>query len=159
MAKKEKTPKEPKQNKQSSGVSAKDSIRTKLIFVMAALVAIPMAVAIIVSAVNTMNEAKDNAVALNDLQVAKIESDINTMLEQNMNSIRVLADSPSTMEYLMKNGNDLSIGSELKEQVAEIDEMLGDGNTTVITGRDGMQLIRATGDLVDVSDREYFERR
>ena len=158
MAKKEKTPKAPKPVKAANGVSAKDSIKTKLIVVMALLVAIPLLVSVIISSVNTINAAKENAVALNELQVKKVEENILTTLEQNMKSLQVLADSPATIEYIMKNGNDLTLRTQLAKQLENIDANLNDGNTTVITGQSGMQLLRTTGDLVDVSDREYFQK-
>ena len=154
-AKKEEVRNEIKDRKES-GIALKDSIKFKLIFIMGALVIVPLLISVIVSSYNTMREGKENAIALNKAEASIIEGEIFVTLEESVKSIQTLANSPSTVDFVMKNGNDLTLQTQVKKQLIALDEMLGDGNTTVITGPKGMQLLRAKGDLVDVSEREYF---
>ncbi len=141
-----------------SGVSAKDSIKTKLILVMGLLAIVPLLVSVIISSVNTMSEAKKSATQLNSSQAETVERSIFLALEESVKSMQVLANAPSTVSYCTKNGTDLSLKTQIESQLKKLDAMLDDGNTTVVTGSDGMQLVRAKGDLVDVSDREYFKQ-
>ncbi len=145
------------QNKRN-GVSVKDSIKTKLICVMAALALVPLLVAVIISSLNTMNQNRESAYSLNRAQAGIIEQNIRVVLEENVKSLQVLANAPSTVNYIMKNGNDLTLQTQLKAQLVAIDEMMNDGNVTIVTGSSGMQLLRSSGDCVDVSDREYYQK-
>ncbi len=160
MAKKEKQNKEKKQKMpaQKSGVSAKDSIKTRLIGIMALLVAVPLVVAVIVSSLNTMSEGTESAEELNSAQSRTIEGSIKATLDGNMYALQVLAQSPATAEFVTVGGNDSALKVQLKKQLQNIDLMFNDMNTTAITGLSGMQLLRSSGDLVDVSEREYFKK-
>ena len=134
---------------------ARRSIKSQLILIMGALVAIPLILAIIVSVISTRSEGIDSAKEINDVQAHLIELSIQDILDQNVQVLNSFASSPTTIEYLE---GDESLYDELLESMKDIDSSLGDGNSTILTGLDGMQKIRTVGDLVNVSDREYFKQ-
>ena len=138
-------------------VSFTNSIKTRLIAIMVALVIVPMFIAIIVSVVNTRKEGKKTANEINDAQAAVVESDISSIIADNLNALRGLAES-STIAQFIESGAEGDLEERVLSQMKEIDNRLADGNTSVVTGADGMQLLRAVGDLVDVSEREYFKQ-
>jgi methyl-accepting chemotaxis protein len=138
-------------------VSFTNSIKTRLIAIMVALVIVPMFIAIIVSVVNTRKEGKKTANEINDAQAAVVESDISSIISDNLNALRGFAESPTTAQFI-ESGAEGDLEERVLSQMKEIDNRLADGNTSVVTGADGMQLLRAVGDLVDVSEREYFKQ-
>ncbi|MCR5099343.1 MAG: methyl-accepting chemotaxis protein [Lachnospiraceae bacterium] len=145
-------------DRKDAGVALKDSIKFKLILVMSALAVIPLVIAVALSSYSTIQEAKESAAELNAAQAEIIERNVKLVLEESVKSMQTLASAPSTVEFVMKNGNDLTLQTQVKNQIISLDEMIGDGNGTVITGPVGMQLLRAKGDCVDVSEREYFKK-
>ena len=133
------------------------SIKTRLIAVMALLVIIPIAVSTIVSSVITRSEGEETAYELNDLQASLVEASIQSVIDENIQVLESLASSPSTINYIQGDRSEL-IANELMHQMQEIDQSLADGNSTILTGKDGMQLIRTVGNVLDISDREYFKQ-
>lgn len=128
--------KEKKQKTGASGVSMKDSIRTRLIIIMVALVAIPLALVILISTFDTIRSGEENIVTLNDIQTSKIEADVAGILDQNMSALQTFAAAPSTVMYL-EGGGDEALEVDIKDQMIDIDEALADGNNTVLIGPDG----------------------
>ena len=124
---------------------------------MSALVAVPLAIAVIISSISTRNEGIDTAEEINAVQAHLIEESILDVLDQNVQVLNAFAAAPSTIEYL-ENRLDSEEIAELYDQMVTIDTNLNDGNSTIITGRDGMQIMRTVGDCVDISDREYFTK-
>ena len=44
------------------------------------------------------------------------------------------------------------------DQMFDIDEILADGNSTIISGGNGEQMLRTVGDTVNIADREYYQK-
>ncbi len=137
-------------------VKGRRGVKAQLMTIMGLLVAIPIAVSIIVSMIMTRKDGIQSAMEINDVQARFIEGSIDNILNQNVQAIQTFAGAPSTIEFLEGK---TSLASDLKKELQKIDENLADGNSTVLTGADGMQLVRSVGDnLVDISGREYFKK-
>ncbi|MCR5211048.1 MAG: methyl-accepting chemotaxis protein [Lachnospiraceae bacterium] len=137
-------------------VKGRRGVKAQLMTIMCLLVAIPIAVSIIVSMIMTRKDGIQSAMEINDVQARFIEESIDNILNQNVQAIQTFAGAPSTIEFLEGK---TSLASDLKKELQKIDENLADGNSTVLTGADGMQLVRSVGDnLVDISGREYFKK-
>ncbi len=132
-------------------------IKTKLILIMVALVVIPLCVSSIVSTINTINTATDSAYETNAAQASIVEERVNNIIETNVEALKTFAAAPSTVAYLKGEATGEAEGEAIIRQLQIIDETLADGNSTAMAGPDGMQLLRSTGKLVDVSDREYYK--
>ncbi|MBQ6441858.1 MAG: methyl-accepting chemotaxis protein [Lachnospiraceae bacterium] len=145
-------------NKNTGGkVSGKDSIRTKLILIMTMLVAIPLALTIVISTLNTVKQGEKNIVTTNDIQVGSVERDLADVLDTNMTAIQTVAASPSTIDYI-EDPTDEELYAGVLAQIQQVDANIGDGNAIAISGADGMQIVKSKGDPVDVSEREYFQK-
>lgn len=150
--------KKQKQKQTTEGVSFMNSIKTKLILVMTLLIVIPLVISLIVSTVNTMSEGLETVDEINDAQASIVEGLVSSVLDQNVQALNVLATSPATVEFIEDAGTDAELRTELTTQMQAIDANFADGNSTVITGPDGQQLLRSVGDPVNVADCEYFQK-
>ena len=144
-------------SKGTGGVSFKDSIKTKLIAVMIIAAAVPLLVALIVSYVSSTNKAIADAQDSLEWQAWYIESEFAGILDKNMSALQVLATSPATKMYLA-GGGDESLASDMLAQLKSVDDIFQDGNVTIITGKDGQQLLRTDGGtLVNAAGSTDYE--
>ncbi len=136
------------------GKGAFDSVKTKLTLIIVAIMAIPLIISIVVSYESAHSEAVSNMESMNMAQVDLVEHDFSTIVLENKRVIETVASSVATQALLEGN-----VEKEVYLRwIAQVDSDMGDGNGIVITGADGMQVARVTGDCVDVSDREYFKQ-
>lgn len=133
------------------------TIKTALVMIMILLVAVPLVIQTIVSVKNTMSAGTDNAYEVNAAQASIVEERINDIMATNLEAIKIFAAAPSTLAYLKGEAATEADGQAIIAQLQTIDETLADGNSTALAGADGMQVLRSTGNLVDVSDREYYK--
>ena len=145
-----------KKSKPASSVKFTDSIKTRLIAVMLLVAIIPLVISIVVSYKTSTTKAVDDAIDALDWQAWYIESEYDTIIQKNFAAMQAIAAAPSTKTYYI-NPTDLSSAAKAQSYLNTVDAMLNDGNITVLTGADGMQMLRASGKLVDVSSRDYFK--
>ncbi len=157
MATQEKGPAVNTSKKGAGKVSAKDSIKTRLIIIMAVLVAVPLATAIVFSALNTVSMGSKNIVEMNNVQAASVEKDLTDILDTSMTAIQTLGNSSEVSAYVEDPTNE-ELAAAVLISIQNADATIGDGNVIAISGADGMQLVKSKGDLVDVSEREYFQK-
>ena len=144
--------------KDSNYVGFKDSVKTKLISFMIVAAAVPLIVSLVISYISSTNKAISDAETSLMWQTQYIQSQFQGTLEKNMSAIQAVASSPAIKMYL-QGGGDASLSADMLSQLKDIDDLMGDGNTTIITGTDGMQLLRSDeGTLADVSSREYYAK-
>ncbi|MCR5674709.1 MAG: HAMP domain-containing protein [Lachnospiraceae bacterium] len=130
-----------------------NSVKFRLTLIIIAIMAIPLICSIVISYVSSHREAVENMDQLNNAQAKLVEHDFSAIVQQNQSVLQTIATSVSARKVLKGELDTESVADWLGKS----DEKIGDGNTTVITGADGMQVCRPKGDLVDVSDREYFK--
>ena len=130
-----------------------DSVKTRLIFVVIAIMAIPLLISVIISYNASHTEAVDNMVEMNNAQVNLVMHDFQTIVLQNKQVLQSVANSQTARDVLKGTADNEAVVAWL----VRTDKAVGDGNSMVITGPDGMQVLRASGDCVDVSGREYFQ--
>ncbi|SDI12561.1 methyl-accepting chemotaxis protein [Pseudobutyrivibrio sp. 49] len=158
MAEKPKT----KSAKTQSGINPKDSVKTKLIVIMALLVAVPLIVAIFISYLSSSNKAKKDALELLETTSKYVEKEYEQIIRENVDSLQMFATSPSTMNYMEYYGTDgTNIPDALiQAHMAQINTIINDGNDSVVlTLVSGQQILRTDGgDCVNIADREFFQR-
>ncbi len=133
------------------------SMKFKLITIMVLLVIIPLVISTIISATSMLKMAVQNADEVNMAQASIIEEKMNEILNKNFVSLKAFATAPSTIAYLKGEAASEADGEAIIAQLQRIDATLADGNSTAMSGADGMQVLRSKGNLVDVSDREYYK--
>ena len=72
--------------------------------------------------------------------------------------MKAFAAAPSTITYLQDPDAGVIPDEAMLAMMLSIDDFMGDGNPTCISGTTGMQLIRTVGDCVDISEREYYKQ-
>ena len=138
-----------------TGIKFFDSIKTKLILIMILIAAVPLAVAVIVSYNTSTSKALQDAADSAEWEVWYFEGRFETITTSNVNMIESIASNPIVVDYIL---GDTSIPyEEVQDIIRECDEVLDDGDQTSIAGPDGVQIVRTSGDFLDVSDRAYFQ--
>ncbi|WP_035768697.1 methyl-accepting chemotaxis protein [Butyrivibrio sp. NC2002] len=132
-----------------------DSVKTKLIAIMMAVIVIPLVVAIVVSYVTSTNKALADAQESLEWQAWYVHSNFEKTIEVNQNMVKSIASNPTVVQFVVGQA-----GIPLDAVTAtlyEYDQVMNDGQNTAITNDQGMQIARGTGECIDVSDREYFK--
>ena len=134
------------------------SIKNQLIALMLGIAIIPLLIAIIVSYTTSSKKAMADAQDSLEWQAWYIEATFQSIIEQNMDMIRQVGENPTILAYI--TAPESGIGDDvIMSTLKGVDDVLGDGNATTLTGADGMQLFRTDGGkLVDVHEREYFKQ-
>ena len=134
------------------------SIKNQLIALMLGIAIIPLLIAIIVSYTTSSKKAMADAQDSLEWQAWYIEASFQSIIEQNMDMIRQVGENPIILAYI--TAPESGIGDDvIMSTLKGVDDILGDGNATTLTGADGMQLFRTDGGkLVDVHEREYFKQ-
>ena len=141
-----------------TSVSFWNSIRTKLIVVMLLITGIPLIISSIVSYQSATSKAIADAQNSLEWQAEYLQQTVSKIIETNFASMKSIAEAPTTIGIIQDpSGNSVS-REKIMTQLENVDDFLADGNGTIITGGDGMQVIRSQGDLVNVGDREYFKQ-
>ena len=143
--------------KKTSNVSFMDSIKTRLIAVMVLIAAVPLLIAVIVSYISSTNKAVADSQESQEWEAWYIQAEFSKILDSNMSAMKALASAPSTILYMQDPSAGTVSDESMLQQMNAIDEFLADDNITVLTGKDGMQVLRASGKLVDVHERDYFK--
>ena len=143
----------------SQGISPSQSIKTRLIAVILALVAVPLIISIVVNYISSLREADENAETMN-LQAAQIvEGKFVDVMDQNMTAMQIAADAEDCVRYLMGSDEEReALYDTTLTFLKDTDDVFGDGNSTALTDKSGQQLVRTSGELLNISDREYFKK-
>ncbi len=131
-----------------------DSVKTKLTLIIMLIMAVPLIITIVISYLTSHSEAVSNMDEMNSAQVELVEHDFKSIVEQNMQILQTVANSVSARKVILGELDVESVQDWLQKTDAEV----GDGNVLAICNADGMQIVKSSGDCVDVSDREYFKQ-
>ena len=133
-----------------------NSVKTRLILVMMAVVVIPLVISIVVSYASSINKGLEDAMTINDSQAKIIEESFMASIDQQLRSLQAIADSPYTIEYI-KNAQTRD-DAKMIAYIAKVNENYNDGNAIVVSDVNGQQLVRDDGGkLSDIHERDYFQ--
>ncbi len=142
----------------STRVSFWNSIRTKLIVVMMLITSVPLIISSVVSYRSATAKAIADTQESLEWQAEYLQETVSNIIETNFASMKSIAEAPTTIEIIRDPSGETVSREKVMTQLKNVDDFLADGNGTIITGGDGMQVIRSQGDLVNVGDREYFQQ-
>ena len=131
-----------------------DSVKTKLTMIIVLIMAVPLILTIIISYATSHAEAVLNMDQMNIAQAELVEHDLKAVVDQNLQIIQTVANSVSARKVIQ---GELDVES-VQDWLAKTDAEVGDGNVMAISNADGMQIVKSSGECVDVSDREYFKQ-
>lgn len=140
---------------------AKQSLRTKFIFIMGLLVTVPIVLLTAISLFNTVNEGKKSANEVNEAQAGLVRESIGIIRSKNLESLKALATSPVVIEYLdgtrIESKDEEALLKNILTVNRNLDEGRSTGNSIAISDATGMQRLRTSGKNVDVSEKDYFK--
>ena len=146
--------------KSKSSVSFKDSVKTKLITLMAALVVVPLLVAILVSYTTSTKKAESDALEILASNANYVKSQFSGVIENNIVGLQSFAAAPSTITYLSTYGEEDAVipDSSIITQMSALDTALADGSQCVLSLATGDQVVRSgEGSFSSIADRDYFQ--
>lgn len=134
-----------------------NSIKGKLVFIMALLVLVPVLVLTIVGMVVSLDQGKSAADEVNVVQARLVREELERIYTANIESLRSFASSQNVISYLENGAPDEVAEAEILRQLQAIDQNMNDGNTTALSDATGEQRVRTVGKLVNVAERDYFK--
>ncbi|SCZ77801.1 methyl-accepting chemotaxis protein [Pseudobutyrivibrio xylanivorans] len=145
-----------------SGIAFKDSIKTKLIIIMALLVAVPLLIAILISYRNSTTKSKDDALELLAMTGEMVETEFSEIISLNTSALETFATAPSTVNYIEYYHTETQpVPDEVMlAHMDAINDYINDGNKSIIlTLASGDQILRTDRkENANTSDREYFQQ-
>jgi len=146
-----------KKTSKNNGISTKDSIKTKLIVVMLLVCAVPLIISSAVSYEASTSKALEDALTSMNWEAWYLDSEWQGVIDNNLRALQTVAMSPATVAF-MKDMNDEGLRQAETDYLKSVDAMMADNSLIVLTGPDGIQVLRTDGkDPVDVSERQYFK--
>ncbi len=133
----------------------KATVRTKLITVMMLICIVPIVVSLLISYNNSMKQTLTDCETISDKQTNIIASEFKTIIGQNLRVLEAVAQSPYTIEFI-KNAENRNL-DEMQNYIIQLNKSLGDSNDIVVSDGTGQQIVRTSGDLVNIGDRDYFK--
>ena len=134
------------------------SIKLQLIITMLLLSAIPLFVAIIISAASAVNMATENQESIATEKARSIEANISTLIKEQVGILETVGSSSSVSEFL-KNPADQAARDRMIFTLKNVDANINDGNSIRVCDTTGQQVYRTDGEeLVNIGDRDYCEK-
>ena len=130
------------------------SIRGALLFIMLLICGLPIALISIINYNKAIKDAKAAAEEIGNKQAVIIRDDISSITMQSLRLIDSAAKSPFTREFIKTPDRGMD---EMVQYLKGVDLAMADDNSTAVTGSEGYQLARSSGDCVNISDRYYFK--
>ncbi len=144
------------QNVKREEISLLSTVKARLIITTVALVAIPLIIAIAVSYRSSMNKGLKDAEEINSRQCTIVEQKFMTVIQQQLRALESVAESPYTINYLKDEASRNE--PEMVAYLQQVNVPFNDGNAIVISGNDGMQVVRSDGGkLSDISERNFYQ--
>jgi methyl-accepting chemotaxis protein len=137
------------------GKSFVNSIKTKLIAVMLGVTAVPLIVVMIVNYVTSTDKALSDAEYALSNQAMYISEAYSSVIRENLDIVKSVASNPTTIVYMQGTAG---IEDQVMVQMMQSgDAILADGSSMAIADTTGMQIVRSSGNCVDVKERDYFQ--
>ena len=130
-------------------------IKFRLITIMAALTLLPLIITTAGAAESLSSTSLEAGEATNLKQAEIVKGNFQTLVDQNVRVLELLAAESYTVD-MVNNPTDEAKLADMQKTLAAIDTIFADGNSTVLTGADGENIVRSTGKLVNIADRGYF---
>ncbi|WP_022761620.1 methyl-accepting chemotaxis protein [Butyrivibrio sp. AD3002] len=143
------------QGAQKKGFSLK-SVKPKLISVMLLICIIPILVSVVVSYRSSMTNSLEDAESINVKKAQVIENAYMEHIEQMVSALQTAASSPYMVSY-MQTPEDQRDNEAMQAWLQDMESKLDGDNSIVVTAPDGNQVVRSSGELTNIADRDYFQ--
>lgn len=134
------------------------SIKTQLILTMILLSAIPLILAVVISAVSSINMATENQESISAEKAQVVSSEIDTLITSSFSMLRSVASAAPVVQYLEDPTNETAL-ADVSFTMKAVDANVNDGNYMRLVDATGQQVFRSDdGELISVDAREYFKQ-
>ncbi|MCR5082663.1 MAG: methyl-accepting chemotaxis protein [Parasporobacterium sp.] len=137
-------------------VSALHSVRTFLIIIMILICAVPMFISVLISYNSSMNESLTDAESINLKKAQVVTGEYMGEVNQMMTAMKAIASNGYLVDY-MQAAPEARDDAKMQAWLAAVEDTLQGENSIVVTGVDGQQLVRSSGKLNNIADRDYFQ--
>lgn len=122
-------------------------LRSKLLSILLSISLIPLLIYALGSITSFVTKSSNDMYLQNEDKLEIVKSEINGMIEKNLNILHIVADQPDIRDFNIDNAK------KILENVAKTNSDL----IIALADKDGQQLVKSNGDaLVNVADREFF---
>ncbi len=142
-------------NKEKTAFSL-NSVKTKLISTMLLITAVPLLIALIISYNSSMSQSLEDAEDITKQKTAVIEKSYMLEIEKMMAGLKTVASSRDLINYVKASPAERNDADQQK-WLADVEEILQGESSVIVTAADGNQVVRSSGDLKNVGDRDYFQ--
>ncbi|MBR2214746.1 MAG: GGDEF domain-containing protein [Selenomonadaceae bacterium] len=133
------------------------SMKMKIFATFIFLSTIPLLLVILAGTESTVMSALDKAKSDGEHRTELITGRLNEIFSRNFTVLQTLAKNPMTADYLAARDEDRR--RLLTVIMKQADEILADGNNTILSTADGWQILRSDNLApVSVKERTYFQR-
>ena len=140
----------------NKSVALKDSVRTKLIVVMILICVIPLLIATVTNLNSSISKSLEDAETVNLRNASLVQQSYMGEVDQMMSSLRAIASNPDVVKYMTADPADRD-NEAMQKWLQYIEDHLQGDNSIVMTAPDGNQVVRSSGDLRSIADRDYFQ--
>lgn len=149
---KKKNDKESKKNK----IPFMSSVRTKLILIMVVLCAVPVFIAIMISYNSSMDRSLEDIETINYQKAKEVNKSYKIELNEMIVALKAVASNHELIEF-MEDDSKKYDSENIKKWLQKVEDNLQGENSIAVTAANGDQLVRSSGKLQNVSDRQYFQ--
>lgn len=136
-------------------VSFWNSVKTHLIAVMMLICAVPLIISLLISYKSSMKQALNDAQTKGYQRAEIVEKEFLAIFIQNVRMMESISHSKQVKELLLDPNHEDAAG--VQDFLITLNEHLGDGNDIIVEDATGQQIVRTSGNLVNVADREFFK--
>ncbi|WP_026666333.1 methyl-accepting chemotaxis protein [Butyrivibrio sp. FC2001] len=143
-------------DEKSKGFSLK-SVKPRLILVMLLICIVPLAITLIISYNSSMNKSLEDAETINTRKAEIVEKQYMQYIEEMVIGLETAATNPNMIAY-MQSEDELRDHESMQKWLQDIESKLQGDNSIVVTAPDGQQVVRSSGELQNIADRDYFQK-
>ena len=138
-----------------SDISFFNSVKPRLIAVMMLICIVPLLVSLTISYRSSMSQAIKDAQIKGHQRAEIVENEFLAIFIQNVRMMESISHSKQVKDLILDpEHKDLDA---VQQYLITLNEHLGDGNDIIVEEASGQQIVRTTGNLVNVADRDFFK--
>lgn len=103
-----------------------------------------------------MSQALEDAESINAKKATVVEKSYMIEIEKMMSSIKTIASNRDLVTYMSLPQEERD-DAVMQNWLVSVEDTLQGDNSIVITAADGNQVVRSSGELQNISDRDYFQ--
>ena len=144
-----------KEKSKRSSVTFINSVKTRLIAVMMLICVVPMLISLTISYRSAMSRDIADAQVKGHQLAQIVENEFKAIFIQNVRVMESISHSKQVKELLLDPKHE-DIDA-VQKYLITLNDHLGDGNDIIVEDATGQQIVRTSGTLVEVGDRDFFK--